>query len=168
MFDSLLRSLAAASVARGYVGAWLDCGCFRRGPGGLRRGLLLLNNCRPLSSSSISEQRRDGGGPRRRDAPWRLARRPENDVRLLRKPSLSGRAEHLSRARACKRVQRHKFTQQPHCVTPAVTIIAFISTFSAAAASAASDCTSTCPLQHRARLQQQQPCSGRSSSPCSM
>ena len=47
MFDSRFRSLAAASVARGCVGAWLDGGCFRRGPGGLRRGLLMNNNCRP-------------------------------------------------------------------------------------------------------------------------
>ena len=78
--------------------------------------------------------------------------------------SLSGPSSSFAK----RAVQRHKFTQQPHCVTPAVTIIARISTFSAAASSAASDCTSTCPLQHRARLQQQQPCSGRSSSPCSM
>ena len=27
--------------------AWLDGGCFRRGGGGLRRGLLRRNNCRP-------------------------------------------------------------------------------------------------------------------------
>lgn len=166
MFDSLLRSLAAASVARGYVGAWLDCGCFRRGPGGLRRGLLLLNNCRPLSSSSSESFRAEARrwwtpAERRsmapREASGERCTTPEKTLTLR-----------TSRARACKRVQRHKFTQQPHCVTPAITIIAFISTFSAAAASAASDCTSTCPLQHRARLQQQQPCSGRSSSPCSM
>ena len=37
----------AAPAIAAVLGAWPDGGCVRRGPGGLRRGLLRRNNCRP-------------------------------------------------------------------------------------------------------------------------
>ena len=122
MSDSLFRSLAAASVARGCVGAWLDGGCFRRGLGGLRRGLLLPNNCRPpvelINFRAKDATMMDPGGETLPGASLGVWGTMDNSQEKP-VPAKFARAVEVPYERA-----RTYLALPPHWVTPAFTIVA--------------------------------------------